>query len=116
MAIDGDGPLRVRKRPVEVEAVRLTWPNWNAVCEFVGPEAFEQGAVGGIREPNGEYRWGEAAQPYDGCEIALLVPTREGPMIANEGDWILREPFPTDDRRFYPCKEAIFHSSYEPLG
>lgn len=35
-------------------------------------------------------------------------------MLAEPGDWIIREPFPTDDRRFYPCKPEQFAATYEP--
>jgi hypothetical protein len=38
---------------------------------------------------------------------ALLVPTLEGTMVCNIGDYLIKEPFPTDWRKFYPCKPDI---------
>ncbi len=43
----------------------------------------------------------------------LKIGTLEGTMIANIGDWVIKEPFPTDDRKFYPCKPDIFAATYE---
>jgi hypothetical protein len=40
---------RFRKRPVEIEAVQLTWPNWNELCDFAGVGRLEDG------EPQGGY-------------------------------------------------------------
>jgi len=34
-------------------------------------------------------------------------------MKAMPNDWIIKEPFPTGDRAFYPCKDSIFKSTYE---
>ena len=31
------------------------------------------------------------------------------------GDWVIKEPFPTGDRNFYPCKASIFKDTYEEL-
>ena len=33
-------------------------------------------------------------------------------MKAFKGDWIIKEPFPTGDRDFYPCKNEIFVNTY----
>lgn len=43
----------------------------------------------------------------------LLIPTLEGEMICSIGDWIIKEPFPTDWRKVYPCKNEIFRQTYE---
>ena len=40
----------------------------------------------------------------------------ELPMLASNGDWIIREPFPTDDRKFYPSKPDIFEATYKRVG
>jgi hypothetical protein len=36
-------------------------------------------------------------------------------MHARFGDWIIKEPFPTRDRQFYPCKPDIFDATYEKV-
>ena len=45
--------------------------------------------------------------------IEYNIDTREGTMLAEYGDWIIKEPFGTDDRQFYPCKPDIFEQTYE---
>lgn len=39
----------------------------------------------------------------------LTVDTLEGPMIATEGDWIIKGI----EGEFYPCKPRIFKKTYE---
>jgi len=47
--------------------------------------------------------------------FSLLIETKEGVMKAFRGDWIIKEPFPTGDRDFYPCKPDIFEKTYEAV-
>jgi hypothetical protein len=59
---------------------------------------------------------GLPAEPFlPSTDHVLSIVTREGEMRAALGDWIIREPHPTDDRRFYPCKPDIFAATYEPV-
>ena len=44
--------------------------------------------------------------------ICIQIPTLEGVMTATKGDYIIREPFPSGDRQFYPCKPDIFEATY----
>ncbi len=44
----------------------------------------------------------------------LYIPTNEGTMIANKGDYIIKEPFDSE-RQVYPCKPDIFDKTYEPV-
>lgn len=41
----------------------------------------------------------------------MLIPTLEGMMAANPGDWIIRGV----KGEFYPCKPDIFAATYEPV-
>src|SRR5690606_3184601 len=41
----------------------------------------------------------------------LTIPTLEGTMIANPGDWIIKGI----KGEFYPCKPDIFEATYEPV-
>ena len=50
-----------------------------------------------------------------GLDGGLRIPTLEGVMVANTGDFIIKEPFPTGDRDFYPCKPDIFHKTYSEI-
>lgn len=40
------------------------------------------------------------------------IPTLEGVMIANKGDWLITGV----EGEQYPCKDAIFRKTYEPVG
>ena len=78
---------RFRKKPVEIDAVLYTGPNFDEIEEFVGGDA--------------EFRNGE-----------LTVATLEGPLHASPGDWIIKGV----KGEFYPCKPDIFEATYEPVS
>lgn len=86
------------KKPIVIEAIQLTWENWSIICDFVGVGKLSDG------KPEGH---------QNGEKIGLDIPTNEGIMHANENDYIIKEPFPTNDRLFYPCKSDIFKATYE---
>jgi hypothetical protein len=44
------------------------------------------------------------------------IATKEGQMVVSVGDYVVKEPYPTGDRDFYPVKEAIFLKRYRPSG
>lgn len=73
-----------RKRPVVIEANRLTKDNSHALAI-----------------------WSSAKELDDSYDI--IIPTLEGDMRATEGDWIIRGL----KGEFYPCKPDIFDASYE---
>ncbi len=87
-------PQRFRKKPVEIEAVQLT----NDPHEAARIAAW----CGGVA----------LASPG---RVSLHIETLEGTMVAHPSDWIIREPFPTEDRKFYPCKPDIFAATYEAV-
>ena len=41
----------------------------------------------------------------------LMIPTLEGVMLANIGDWIITGV----EGEVYPCKASIFEKTYEPV-
>lgn len=88
-----------RKRPVTIEAVRLTWANWNEICEFAGVGKSAHGKPEGFN-PNG-----------DSNKIGLKIPTLEGVMEAHEGDWIIKGV----KGELYACKPDIFALTYEAV-
>ncbi|ORI32396.1 hypothetical protein BLL61_02075 [Lacticaseibacillus casei] len=96
--------MKYRKKPVEIEAVQLTWANWCEVCDFVqlpwGPEG-----VHGCYSDKG-------VESDSGEKIGLIIPTLEGNMLANENDYIIKGVH----GEFYPCKPDIFKETYEPSG
>lgn len=88
---------RYRKLPVEIEAVQLRWDNWSEMCEFAGVGSLAEG------KPEGKM--------LDGQMIGLQIPTLEGVMLANEGDYIIRGV----KGELYPCKPDIFKATYEAV-
>lgn len=84
---------RYRKRPVEVEAVRLAGESLKEAIDFVPMDQFGGGGV----------------LPDDG-RMYIDIRTLEGVMRAVEGDWIIKGVA----GEFYPCRNDIFEATYEP--
>lgn len=86
---------KFRKKPVEIEAM-----------QFVGPLA-----------SNVDYQmmlddWLVANQGDRKCRYVgstIVIPTLEGDMVANPGDWIIRGV----KGELYPCKPDIFAATYD---
>lgn len=83
-------PKRYRKRPVEVEALKLDPQNAFDVLDQVG---------------------GELEMTDYGTPTALLIPTLEGIMRAEIGDYIIRGV----EGEYYACKPGIFEKTYEEV-
>jgi hypothetical protein len=86
-----------RKKPVVIDAVRIEnaggtncdacrVSRWIKECADDAPDAVCDG-------------------------IALYIPTLEGTMRADVGDWVIRD----GKGEFYPCKPDIFEATYEPV-
>ena len=87
---------KFRKKPVVIEAVQLRWDTWGEMCEHANVGRMED------LKPQGR---------QDGEKIGLDIPTLEGVMRADEGDWIIRGV----KGELYPCKPDIFEATYEPV-
>jgi hypothetical protein len=96
---------KFRKKQVEVEAIQ-----WNGNSNKAEIETFVGKELKSELESETAYVAGVGAPIF-----SLLIETKEGVMKAFKGDWILKEPFPTGDRDFYPCKPNIFEKTYEPV-
>ena len=87
-------PQRFRKKPVEIEAMRLSPQQdvhqWDAVRLWCGGERVNKITT----------------------NVIIAIPTLEGVMEARPGDWIIRGV----QGEFYPCKPDIFEATYEPAG
>ncbi len=93
---------KFRKKPVEIEARQVPDPR--------GSEAVAQ-----VFSDAAKWCGGETTEcAVDGW--CILIETLEGTMKALPGDWIIKEPFATDDRQFYPCKPDIFAATYERVA
>lgn len=87
-------PTMFRKKPVVIEAVRFDKTNGGPAAKWCGGRnQFEV----------------KASDPTDVAEW-IDIPTLEGVMRANLGDWIIRGV----QGEFYPCKPDIFAATYEP--
>ena len=75
---------KYRKKPVVIDSIQWNGDNWNALVEFGCP----------------------CAQNKDDN---ILIPTLEGVMTANLGDYIIKGV----QGEFYPCKPDIFEATYE---
>ena len=97
-----------RKKPVVVEAHQLCWKNWNDICDFLGDIISESNP--GRTTDTFSDKCGEVGDESGAGWIEVTIPTMEGDMIANHGDWIIKGV----KGEFYPCKPDIFSATYEP--
>ena len=87
---------KYRKKPVEIEAIQLT----------DAPESLAQ--ICSWMDTND----GKPLPDHNGEEgHCIRIPTLEGIMTANIGDWIIRGVA----GEFYPCKPDIFDATYEAV-
>lgn len=98
---------RFQKRPVEVQAVQT--PTW--------AKNYYDGMLTYIDTVHDVAQWCEGvAQWASDGSLVVAIHTLEGVMEASPGDWIIKEPFATEDRQFYPCKASMFEQTYEYVG
>ena len=88
--------MRFRKKPVEIEAYQFTNETKDRVLNWAKE-----------LQMNVQHSWDSENKP------CILIPTLEGEMMCSLGDWLIKEPFPTDWRKVYPCKPDIFEQTYE---
>jgi hypothetical protein len=79
-----------RKKPVVIEARFFDcYQNAHAIAAWCGGTAYQKGGTEGVK---------------------ISIPTLEGTMDANVGDYIIKGI----KGEFYPIKSDIFHATYEP--
>ena len=91
---------KFRKKPVVIEAVRLTYAEWDNGAWAGDPFSEEPSWLTGLElaVEGGEYR-------------GWYIGTLEGKMLAAPGDWIIKGV----KGELYPCKPDIFEATYEPV-
>ena len=94
--------MRFRKKPVVIEAIQ-----WTGAERQIGEVFAMLGANELPHAPDDPHiNPGLGFCPPDGT---LSIPTLEGTMIANPGDWVIRGI----KGELYPCKADIFDATYE---
>lgn len=83
--------MKYRKKPVVIEAIKLTNENINEVAKWVNTT--------------------EAGFNDDFTECFVLIKTLEGYMYAKSGDYVIKGI----KDEFYPCKADIFEMTYEEV-
>jgi hypothetical protein len=96
--------MKFRKKPVVIEAIQYTGDNAIEIVDFTNAIAKED-----------IIPFSESAPDRNRFPETMTIKTLEGNMKASKGDWIIKEPFPTGDREFYPCKPDIFEKTYEKV-
>lgn len=90
---------KYRKLPVEIDAIHFDGSDKAALAVM----HFIDAGRGGHRV---EFRVDE-----DPSRSYIGIPTLEGTMRANAGDWIIRGI----KGELYPCRDDIFRQTYEPI-
>lgn len=79
-----------KQKPITIEAIQFLGDDYGNLCGI--------GSMG--LKPIVKYN-----------PLRLEIPTLEGTMIANVGDWVIKGA----NGEFYPCKPDIFKKTYERL-
>lgn len=87
--------MKYRKKPVVIEAMKLTRRFSDVVVNFIGKNNIAEFNLGEFEE--------------DSCYIE--IKTLEGTIVAQEGDWIIKGV----KGEFYSCKPEIFEATYEAV-
>jgi hypothetical protein len=96
--------MKFRKKPLVIEAVRYNGDNDDEVIEFTNRTAILRSTIPFSPE-----------DPKRDRGYVFSIETKEGTMNCHPGDYMIKEPFPTGDRDFYPCKPDIFEATYEKV-
>lgn len=90
---------KFRKKPVVIEAMHLS----NDLGMGIGYKI--------AMWCGGQFNTDVNLFDHSDVRYTISIPTLEGVMIAEEGDWIIRGVA----GEFYPCKPEIFAATYEEV-
>jgi hypothetical protein len=91
---------KYRKKPVVIEAVQWNGnSNRQEIVDFLGQQELK----------TEEYSTTAYEAGMGAPSFSLIIPTLEGDMKANPGDFIIKGV----KGEFYPCKPSIFELTYE---
>ena len=88
----------------EVEAVRLTWANWDKVCELIGSVSFENGTKGCYIDNNGD-----ASDDAINGKIGLELVSNRDRLLCLEDEWIIKD----NEGNIFPCDDYTFQNIYK---
>ena len=94
--------MKYRKIPVVVEAIIWTGQNHREMFDFLTDSCDQK------MDTYGQFFYID----FGKCNGGLVIKTLEGDMVANMGDYVIKEPFDAA-RGFYPCKPDVFKQTYE---
>jgi len=77
------------KKPIPITAIQWTGENHMELAEFTNGKCL-----------------------FSVGESTIVIPTLEGEMKANAGDYIVRGV----EGEFYPCRQDIFEKTYEKIS
>jgi len=90
--------MKFRKKPIVIVIEAIQWD--------ATPETFDK-----IKEMEGKEIDPLKMIVWHTAHGFLNIPTLEGNKTAKIGDWIIKGVA----NEFYPCKDSIFHATYEPV-
>ncbi len=96
--------MKYRKKPVVIDAVQWTGKNHREMFDFLTENTFKEEHI----TVDGYHFYIN----HNKVKGGLVIKTSEGDMNVSIGDYIIKEPF-DKERMYYPCKEDIFHQTYE---
>lgn len=101
-----DQPIKVRKLPVEVEAIQIRSDNGPAIEKWLNFPGQEKKCTVFYGEHDSE-------KPIDMPFSVdyVIISTLEGEMSGSPSDWIIRGV----NGEFYPCKDDIFSKTYQAI-
>ena len=95
--------MKYRKKPVVIDAVQWTGQNHREMFDFLTSDTF----VNETMSVDGNHFYIDHSR----VEGGLIIKTLEGEHIATIGDYIIKGV----KGEYYPCKEEVFHQTYEKV-
>lgn len=105
-------PRKYRKRPVEIEAMRLQGDASNAMSVYWWVENNTLGSFEPLDVIEGRKPYPESGVSIDPRDGRMIISTLEGLHWVDLGDYVIKGV----KGEFYPCKPDIFEMTYEEVS
>lgn len=93
--------MKYRKKPVVIDALQWTGKNHREMFDFLTQDTFKEEYM----KVSGNHFYID----HNKVKGGLVIKTLEGEHLASIGDYIIKGV----QGEYYPCKEDIFHQTYE---